>query len=103
CKFVEELYQRQHMNQTYNFAKKMREEYGKLNKVKMSIWECCEMLDKIVDVSDPDLEESQIQHALQTAETVRKDYFGKALLLPSFGGLPQWAVVGESCPLIKHI
>lgn len=51
----------------------MREEYGKLNKVKMSIWECCEMLDKIVDVSDPDLEESQIQHALQTAETVRKD------------------------------
>jgi len=54
-------------------AKKMREEYGKLNKVKMSIWECCEMLDKIVDVSDPDLEESQIQHALQTAETVRKD------------------------------
>ncbi|KAG5106372.1 hypothetical protein JHK82_043342 [Glycine max] len=74
-------------------AKKMREEYGKLNKVKMGIWECCEMLDKIVDVSDPDLEESQIQHALQTAETVRKDYFGKALILPSFGGLPQWAVV----------
>ncbi|KAG5009743.1 hypothetical protein JHK87_018258 [Glycine soja] len=68
----------------------MREEYGKLNKVKMSIWECCEMLDKIVDVSDPDLEESQIQHALQTAETISD--FGKALLLPSFGGLPQWAV-----------
>lgn len=51
----------------------MREEYGKLNKVEVGIWECCEMLDKIVDASDPDLEESQIQHALQTAETVRKD------------------------------
>ncbi|KAH1241753.1 Inositol oxygenase 2 [Glycine max] len=77
-----------------NCAKKMREEYGKLNKVKMSIWECCEMLDKIVDVSDPDLEESQIQHALQTAETISD--FGKALLLPSFGGLPQWAVVAQN-------
>lgn len=49
----------------------MREEYGKLNKVEVGIWECCEMLDKIVDASDPDLEESQIQHALQTV--VRKD------------------------------
>lgn len=25
---------------------------------------------------------------------------GKVLLLPKFGGLPQWAVVGENCPLI---
>ncbi|KAH1264058.1 Inositol oxygenase 2 [Glycine max] len=112
-KSVEELYRQQHTNQTYEFAKKMREEYGKLNKVEVGIWECCEMLDKIVDASDPDLEESQIQHALQTAEAARNDYpnedwlhltalihdLGKVLLLPSFGGLPQWAVVGDSFPL----
>ena len=52
----------------------MREEYGKLNKVEMGIWECCELLEGIVDASDPDLEESQIQHAFQTAEAARKDY-----------------------------
>ncbi|MCD7449144.1 Inositol oxygenase 2 [Datura stramonium] len=85
----------------------MREEYGKLSKVEMSIWECCELLNEVVDDSDPDLDEPQIEHLLQTAEAIRKDYpnedwlhltglihdLGKVLLLPSFGGLPQWAVV----------
>ncbi|KAK4391751.1 Inositol oxygenase 4 [Sesamum angolense] len=50
-----------------------------------------------------------IQHLLQSAEAARKDYpnedwlhltalihdLGKVLCLPSFGELPQWAVVGE--------
>lgn len=40
----------------------MREEYGKLDKVKMSIWECCELLNEVVDDSDPDLDEPQIEH-----------------------------------------
>eukprot|EP00256_Glycine_max_P062969 XP_014632632.1 uncharacterized protein LOC100794523 isoform X1 [Glycine max] len=57
------------------------------------------------------------QHTNQTyeftAEAARNDYpnedwlhltalihdLGKVLLLPSFGGLPQWAVVGDSFPL----
>lgn len=52
----------------------MREGYGKLNKVEMSIWECCELLNEVVDDSDPDLDEPQIQHLLQTAEAIRKDY-----------------------------
>ncbi|XLR00616.1 hypothetical protein S83_066814, partial [Arachis hypogaea] len=29
---------------------------------------------KVVDDSDPDLDEPQIQHLLQTAEAIRKDY-----------------------------
>ncbi|KAL1318779.1 hypothetical protein HN51_071076 [Arachis hypogaea] len=112
-KSVEEFYKLQHTNQTYEFAKKMRAEYGKLNKAEMGIWECCELLEGIVDASDPDLEESQIQHAFQSAEAARKDYpnedwlhltalihdLGKVLLLPNFGELPQWAVVGDSFPL----
>ncbi|XP_020958661.1 inositol oxygenase 2-like [Arachis ipaensis] len=73
-KSVEEFYKLQHTNQTYEFAKKMRAEYGKLNKAEMGIWECCELLEGIVDASDPDLEESQIQHAFQSAEAARKDY-----------------------------
>lgn len=112
-KGVEEFYRLQHINQTYDYVKRMREEYGKLNRVKMSIWECCELLNDVVDDSDPDLDEPQIQHLLQSAEAIRKDYpdedwlhltalihdLGKVLLLPSFGGLPQWAVVGDTFPL----
>lgn len=55
-------------------VKKMRKEYGKLNKMEMSIWECCELLNNVVDESDPDLDEPQIQHLLQTAEAIRRDY-----------------------------
>lgn len=52
----------------------MREEYGKMNRVEMSIWECCELLNEVVDDSDPDLDEPQIMHLLQSAEAIRKDY-----------------------------
>ncbi|KAL5175226.1 Inositol oxygenase 2 [Glycine soja] len=81
-KSVKEFYRQQHIGQTYEFAKKMTEEYGKLNRVEMT-------------------------------EAARKDYpnedwlhltalihdLGKVLLLPSFGGLPQWTVVGDSFSL----
>ncbi|KAM5573178.1 hypothetical protein ABKV19_012955 [Rosa sericea] len=66
-KGVEEFYRLNHINQTYDFAKKTREEYKKLDRVQMSIWECCELLNEVVDESDPDLDEPQIQHLLQTA------------------------------------
>lgn len=110
---VENFYRINHINQTYDFVKRMREEYSRLNRMEMSIWECCELLNDVVDDSDPDLDEPQIQHLLQTAEAIRKDYpnqdwlhltalihdLGKVLLLPSFGGLPQWAVVGDTFPV----
>ncbi|KAG6395758.1 hypothetical protein SASPL_141882 [Salvia splendens] len=110
---VENFYRTNHINQTYDFVKRMRAEYGKLDKVEMSIWECCELLNNVVDESDPDLDEPQIEHLLQTAEAIRKDYpdqdwlhltglihdLGKVLLHPSFGELPQWAVVGDTFPV----
>ena len=52
----------------------MREHYQKLDKAEMGIWECCELLNEVVDDSDPDLDEPQIQHLLQSAEAIRKDY-----------------------------
>ncbi|PIN14349.1 Inositol oxygenase [Handroanthus impetiginosus] len=73
-KTVEEFYKQNHISQTYDFVKKMREKYGKLDKLEMSIWECCELLNEVVDDSDPDLDEPQIEHLLQTAEAIRKDY-----------------------------
>ncbi|KAF5176909.1 Inositol oxygenase [Thalictrum thalictroides] len=112
-KSVEEFYRNQHINQTFDYVKKMREQYGKLNRTEMSIWECCELLNEFVDESDPDLDEPQIEHLLQTAEAIRKDHpnedwlhltglihdLGKVLLHPSFGALPQWAVVGDTFPV----
>lgn len=52
----------------------MREKFSKLDKMEMSIWECCELLNEVVDDSDPDLDEPQIQHLLQSAEAIRQDY-----------------------------
>ncbi|XP_059286991.1 inositol oxygenase 5-like [Lycium ferocissimum] len=112
-KGVENFYKTQHINQTYDFVKKMKQNYAKLDKAKMSIWECCELLNEVVDDSDPDLDEPQIQHLLQSAEAIRKDYpnedwlhltalihdLGKIIVLPKFGGLPQWAVVGDTFPV----
>ncbi|KAL9242299.1 hypothetical protein vseg_016315 [Gypsophila vaccaria] len=112
-KTVEEFYRQNHIHQTVDFVKKMRSEYMKLDKVEMSIWEACELLNTVVDESDPDLDEPQIQHLLQTAEAIRKDYpkedwlhltalihdLGKVLVHPSFGELPQWAVVGDTFPV----
>ncbi|XP_074269180.1 inositol oxygenase 1-like [Silene latifolia] len=112
-KTVEEFYRQNHIHQSVDFVKKMREEYMKLDKVEMSIWECCELLNTVVDESDPDLDEPQIEHLLQTAEAIRKDYpnedwlhltalihdLGKVLVHPSFGELPQWAVVGDTFPV----
>ncbi|XP_068647972.1 inositol oxygenase 1-like [Aristolochia californica] len=110
---VDEFYRKHHKNQTYELATKKKEKYSKLNRAEMSIWECCELLNAFIDESDPDLDEPQIEHLLQTAEAIRKDYpdedwlhltalihdLGKVLLHPKFGGEPQWCVVGDTFPL----
>ncbi|KAG4116270.1 hypothetical protein ERO13_D12G158701v2 [Gossypium hirsutum] len=112
-KGVEEFYRTNHINQTDEQVRRMRQECGKMERVEMSIWECCELLNEYVDESDPDLDEPQIQHLLQTAEAIRKDYpdedwlhltalihdLGKVLLHPAFGELPQWAMVGDTFPV----
>ncbi|XVE61178.1 hypothetical protein DITRI_Ditri06bG0018600 [Diplodiscus trichospermus] len=110
---VEQHYQLSHINQTNDFVKRIREEYKKLDKAEMGIWESCELLNEVIDDSDPDLDEPQIQHLLQSAEAIRKDYpnedwlhltalihdLGKILVLPKFGKLAQWAVVGDTFPV----
>nr|CAB3503385.1 unnamed protein product [Digitaria exilis] len=110
---VEEFYRVNHVSQTHEFVSRMRDEYGRLDKTEMSIWECIELLNGFIDDSDPDLDMPQIEHLLQTAEAIRKDYpdedwlhltglihdLGKVLLHPSFGELPQWAVVGDTFPV----
>ncbi|XP_011093670.1 inositol oxygenase 1 [Sesamum indicum] len=110
---VEEFYRKNHTFQTYDFAMAKKEEHGRLNKGVMSIWECCELLNEYVDESDLDSDEPPMEHLLQTAEAIRRDYphqdwlhltallhdLGKVLLHPAFGGEPQWCVVGDTFPL----
>jgi len=103
---VKEFYRLNHKFQTYEFAKAKKAEYCKLEKAEMSIWEALEFLNTIVDDSDPDTDLSQMAHALQTAEAIRKDghprWFVLTGLIHDLGkllckwGEPQWAVVGDT-------
>jgi len=72
-----------------------------------------EYLNSLVDNSDPDTDVSQMQHALQTAEAIRKafpqpkyDWFHLTGLIHDLGKIlssacnePQYSVVGDSHPV----
>lgn len=116
---VERTYKDMYENQTLEHVSKMHEIYGQPRFAEMDVWEAIDYLNKIVDESDPDTELPQIVHALQTAESIStrmkedprfadKDWLplvglihdlGKIMLLPEFGGLPQWSVVGDIFPV----
>src|SRR3954447_3350817 len=106
---VKEFYRLNHANQTYDFAKRKRREFLSLNKRRMGIWEAMEYLNTLVDDSDPDTDLSQIEHLLQSAESVRRDgqprWFVLTALIHDLGkilclrGEAQWAVVGDTFPV----
>jgi len=112
---VSNFYKNQHTNQTLEYAQKQKEHFTKLQGRDMSCWDAVLLLNEIVDDSDPDTEQSQIIHLLQTGESLRKMWpgpeyewlhlvgfvhdLGKVLAHPSFYNQPQWAVVGDSFPL----
>lgn len=103
---VREFYRLNHRHQTHDFVKAKKQEFLKLDRRKMSIWEAMEFLNTLVDDSDPDTDLSQIAHLMQTAEAIRKDghprWFILTGLLHDLGkilclfGEPQWAVVGDT-------
>ena len=65
---VVEFYRENHRVQTLQSVLEKKALYGSLNNFpEMSIWEAMEMLNKFVDVSDPDTNLSQIQHLLQVS------------------------------------
>jgi inositol oxygenase len=89
----------------------MEDKYYSLDHFTLSIWDCLLFLDQLVDDSDPDTQNSQLQHALQTAESARLlhptlDWFHLVGLIHDLGKLlstachePQWAVVGDTFPV----
>ena len=65
---VKEFYRLNHARQTLEFVKEKKEEYLDLDHKLMGVWEAIELLDTLVDDSDPDTELSQLEHLLQAAE-----------------------------------
>lgn len=106
---VKELYRLNHEGQTLAFVQEKARQYLGLDRRRMGMWEVLELLDQVVDDSDPDTELSQIAHALQSAEAARRDgqprWFVLTALIHDAGkilctwGEPQWAVVGDTFPV----
>ncbi|MDC3962603.1 inositol oxygenase [Polyangium jinanense] len=106
---VKELYRLNHEHQTLSFVEDKKRQYLSLDRRRAGMWEVLELLDRLVDDSDPDTEQSQIAHALQSAEAARRDdqppWFVLTALIHDAGkmlclsGEPQWAVVGDTFPV----
>lgn len=112
---VTRTYFNQHTQMTHDYVMAKQRQYCSVNSgLELSIWDAAEMLNDIVDESDPDASLPQINHLLQTAEAIRKAYpgeewdwfhltgfihdLGKLLLHTRFQE-PQWAVVGDTFPV----
>jgi inositol oxygenase len=108
---VREFYRLNHQHQSFDFVMKKREEFlgsGRERK-EMTIIQAIELLNTLVDDSDPDIDLPQIQHLLQTSESIRsrgcEDWFVLVGLIHDLGkllcvfGEPQWAVVGDTFPV----
>jgi inositol oxygenase len=106
---VRELYTRNHAGQTVAFVLGKKAEYLPLRRRRMGVWDAMEALSAFVDASDPDLDLPQIEHSLQTAESLRAARAPDWLILTGFVhdlgkvlhlfGEPQWAVVGDTFPV----
>jgi inositol oxygenase len=106
---VREFYRLNHRFQTYDFVRQKEEEFLGLSRRSMSILDALDFLDTLVDDSDPDIDLSQREHLLQTAEAIRgdghEDWFVLTGLMHDLGkvlclfGEPQWAVVGDTFPV----
>ena len=111
-KRVREFYRLNHENQTLAFVLEMKERYTRPEnrRIVKPMWDMVQHLNDLIDDSDPDVDFTQIEHAMQTAERIRRDGHpewmvvtgfvhdaGKALAMDH--GLPQWAVVGDTFPV----
>ncbi len=111
---IYDVYNKNHTFQTVDFVKSQLEKHCHyFNKEKMTIWQALEKMDNIIDESDPDIDQSQLIHAFQTAESLRSKFpeldwlhlvglihdLGKIISLPEYGNEPQWCVVGDTFPV----
>jgi inositol oxygenase len=110
---VKQTYTTMHAKQTVDFVRTQHENWLKFDKGEFTIMEMIDILDSLVDESDPDNDLPNSIHDFQTAERIRQqwpdhDWFhlvgllhdiGKVLACPEVAGehtLEQWAVVGDT-------
>ncbi len=107
CDRVKNFYKEQHTKQTVAYNLKARLNFKTQTRARMSVWEAMLKLNELIDESDPDNELPQIEHALQTAEAIRRDGKPKwfqltgfihdlGKLLYFFDAEGQWDVVGDT-------
>lgn len=106
---VREFYRLNHRHQTLGFVLAKKRQYVGTTRRRMGVWEALELLDTLIDESDPDTELSQIEHLMQSAEAARADGHPRWFILTAlihdlgkilcFYGEPQWAVVGDTFPV----
>ena len=87
---VREFYRLNHRHQTLDFVLDKKRQYLPLRTRRMGIWEAMEFLNTLVDDSDPDTDLSQIEHLMQTAEAIRREYEltrAQVLSIKGCGGL----------------
>lgn len=104
---VKAFYKEQHEKQTVEFNTRVRDRFREQKNAKLGVWQAMELLNTLVDDSDPDTDLSQLDHLVQTAEAIRRDGkpdwmqvvglihdLGKLLFV--FGSEGQWDVVGDT-------
>ena len=69
---VKEHYRKMRSRQTYDYVQRMKAKYLTFNRP-MNLWDAMVELNKLVDVSDPDLNLPNVQHLVQSAEAVREN------------------------------
>lgn len=107
---VQQTYKKNHTNMTVEHVNNMHKKWLQFNHGKYSIEDILNLVDTIIDDSDPDVSLPNTVHAFQTAESLRKKYPDKDWLhliglIHDLGkvmccwGEPQWNVVGDTYPV----
>ena len=110
CERVEDFYREQHEKQTVAYNLKARNEFRSKVRAEMTIWEAMEMLNTLIDKSDPNTSLTHLEHLFQVAEAMRHDghprwmqltglihELGKLLFF--FNARGKWDVVGDTFPV----
>ncbi|MFN8358100.1 MAG: inositol oxygenase family protein [Spirosomataceae bacterium] len=69
---VREHYRKMRQNQTLDYVLRMKKKYSTFDKP-LSLWDAMLEMNKLIDVSDPDLNLPNVQHLVQSAEAMRAD------------------------------
>ena len=71
---VQKTYETMHRNQTVEFVQKQRAEWLNFDKGEFTVMEMIDVLDSLVDDSDPDNDLPNSIHDFQTAERIREKW-----------------------------